>query len=559
MRNHRLHKFSGMAAGCLAVLSIGSISHAGVYTPVDSSYKLTFDEEFNGSSVDTSKWGLNWFGSAGAVTGPIAGGETAAYDPAQATVSGGYLRLKAISSPVTVNGKSYAYRSGMVTSNGKFQQTYGYFEARIFMPGKNGIISNWPAFWTDGQNWPYDGEMDVVEGLSGQAGWHFHSPSGGPGANESGDYTGWHVFAALWEPGVVTYFYDGNQVGKISSGITTSPMYLILNHGVGGAGGPTEIPAEMLVDYVHVYSKDAGAKAVTPQPNYGGPGATGGASPTPTPTPAPTPVPPSASPSPTPISSRTTIQTASPSSISTNPGKQVNVTYRFDAQKMDRNYKVFVHFVDASGATVFQDDHEPPTATTSWSGAVSYTRTITVPSTVATGPYKILAGLFDLSSPTWARATLNAGTGVIAGSDLRYQIGTMNVSQAVSNLVQNPGFESGATSWSKYGSTYITGIPRSGANAARIDGMGGFEQTVSGLKPYTSYTLSAYVRSLKGNRIAIGAKNFGGNQVAVDSASGSYTKLSLSFTTGNSTSALIFLYQDSGSAVGDDFSLTQNP
>jgi beta-glucanase (GH16 family) len=117
--------------------------------------------------------------------------------------------------------------------------------------------------------------MDVLEGLSGSACYHFHSSSGGPGGC-AGVLTGWHVFGALWQKGSVTYYYDGRQVGRITTGITGSPMYLILNHAVGGCcAGPKLVPTTVYVDYVHVYSNASGAVAVSPQPNYGGPGATG--------------------------------------------------------------------------------------------------------------------------------------------------------------------------------------------------------------------------------------------------------------------------------------------
>lgn len=239
--------------------------------PVDSSWTLTFDEEFNGTAIDTQVWGTNWLGAAGAITKPINSQELAAYDPKQVSVSGGLLHLNAIASPVTVNGVNYNYRSGIVQSHGSFSQVYGWFEARINLEGSNGQIADWPAFWTDGENWPYDGEMDIMEGLGGNAAYHFHSPSGGPGGSAPGDYTGWHTYAALWEPGKVSFYYDNVLVGTIDSGITSSPQYLILNLGIG-TNSILKVPAEMQVDWVHVYSSDSAAVAVIPDNNYTGPG-----------------------------------------------------------------------------------------------------------------------------------------------------------------------------------------------------------------------------------------------------------------------------------------------
>jgi beta-glucanase (GH16 family) len=239
--------------------------------PVDSTWKLTFDEEFNGNSIDTSVWETNWLGNPGAITKPINSEELAAYDPAQVSVSGGLLHLNLIQSPVTVNGVNYQYRSGIVETHDSFWQTYGYFEARINVPSIGGKIADWPAFWTDGQHWPYDGEMDIMEGLGGTAAYHYHSPSGGPGGTVKGDYTGWHTFGALWEPGKVSYYYDNQLVGVITTGIESSPNYLILNLGLG-IHSLASIPAEMQVDWVHVYSLDPSAVAVTPEANYTGPG-----------------------------------------------------------------------------------------------------------------------------------------------------------------------------------------------------------------------------------------------------------------------------------------------
>ena len=241
--------------------------------PVTTSWKLTFDEEFNGTSLNTNVWGNNWLGKDGAITKPINRDEITAYDPAQVSVSGGYLHLKAIASPVTVNGTSYDYRSGIVQTHDSFWQTYGYFEARMFVPGTGGVIDDWPAFWLDGENWPYDGELDVMEGLGGTAAYHFHSTydDGDNGKTVPGDFTGWHIFGAQWEPGKVSFYYDNILVGYLTTGITDSPQYLILNLGIG-VNSILSVPAEMLVDWVHVYSIDPNAVAVAPQSGYTGPG-----------------------------------------------------------------------------------------------------------------------------------------------------------------------------------------------------------------------------------------------------------------------------------------------
>ena len=242
------------AAASPSAAPSGSASPAGSGPlGMSGSWHSVFDDEFNGTSLDTSTWTPNWLGCAGCTTGPVSSSESEAYAPSQVSVGGGSLHLQAVSEPTTVNGTTYPYRSGMVQTDGKAQFTYGAFEARIYLPPSSKGIANWPAFWTDGQSWPADGEMDVMEGLSGSACFHFHSPSGGPGGCASGDFTGWHTYGADWEPGSVTYYYDGEEVGRITTGVTSAPQYLILNNAVGGSGGQSVAPADMQVDYVRVW------------------------------------------------------------------------------------------------------------------------------------------------------------------------------------------------------------------------------------------------------------------------------------------------------------------
>jgi beta-glucanase (GH16 family) len=221
-------------------------------------WHLIFDDEFAGTRLDTAKWSTGWYGSG--ITGPVNPGEMQCYDPAQVAVGGGELDIRLVARSErcsTGSGtRSRPYVSGIVTTNGSFSYTYGYLEARVWMPGSR-AIEDWPAVWAVGDNWPAGGELDLVEGLDGRACWHFHDPAGAPGGCSSKRFAGgWHTFGADWEKGVVSWYYDGARVGAVRAGVTSDPMYLVLDLGVRDPayGGPIDVPASLRVDYVRVWA-----------------------------------------------------------------------------------------------------------------------------------------------------------------------------------------------------------------------------------------------------------------------------------------------------------------
>ena len=248
--------------------AVGAVPAAPAGLP--GSWHLAFDDEFNGSSLDTSRWSTGWFGSG--ITGGISASEPECYDPSHVVQSNGELDLNLTATPESCDGSTHPYASGMVTTNGKFSFTYGYIEVRAWLPAtSSGQIADWPGIWTDGQNWPSTGELDILEGLGGQACAHWHGPTAngaGYGANGGtgcppGTFTGgWHTFAADWEPGIVTWYYDGQNIGCIETSgstcgnynttITSNPMYLILALGSDAANTITA-PASQRTDYVRVY------------------------------------------------------------------------------------------------------------------------------------------------------------------------------------------------------------------------------------------------------------------------------------------------------------------
>jgi hypothetical protein len=230
---------------------------ASLVTVGAPSESVLFEDRFDGTALDTRKWRPNWLaGNDTAVTKAVNAREQSCYDPRQVSVGGGVLRLRAAARPcVANNGTLYPYASGLVETAHDFTFTFGRAEARIWLPPGSGPIRNWPAFWANGTGaHPTTGEIDVVEGLDGEACWHFHSPIGRQGdCAPGGNPAGWHTYAADWRPGSITYFYDGVPVGRITTGVTSAPMYLVLNLGVSSlVSPPVALPSEMLVDYVRV-------------------------------------------------------------------------------------------------------------------------------------------------------------------------------------------------------------------------------------------------------------------------------------------------------------------
>ena len=226
------------------VSTVSTVSTGSGATPqptgVAGSWQLAFDDEFNGSSLDTSKWSTSWFGGAPQ--------NNVGTDPANVTVSGGNLILSLSSA---TDGASVSTNPGGGAGTG-FQITYGYVEARIQFAGSGPTISDWPAFWLDGQAWPQNGEADIAEGL-GTLTTNYHSPLGpsNSGTIPGAWAGGYHTFGLDREPGTNYIYWDGSLVRSYPTDDGGAPEYIIFNVGYGG--GPLVTGPIMKVDYVRAW------------------------------------------------------------------------------------------------------------------------------------------------------------------------------------------------------------------------------------------------------------------------------------------------------------------
>jgi beta-glucanase (GH16 family) len=152
---------------------------------------------------------------------------------------------------------------------------YGYFEARMKIPPGPGT---WPAFWLAALK-PADKrdgnvEIDVIE-YYGQFTDSYRSvvhvwfadPTKHRGKDEKievprnslvDDY---HTFGVDVSPQAIVFFHDGKRVwSQPTPPELTYPLYPLVNLALG-SGWPidkTPNPSTLLVDYVHVFGRDAG-------------------------------------------------------------------------------------------------------------------------------------------------------------------------------------------------------------------------------------------------------------------------------------------------------------
>ncbi len=247
----------------------------GVTRPalLDEEYKLVFDDEFDGDTLNTKNWGYNYsWGHSHNHSGWCV--------PENVIVKDGILTLRGDNErhPDSV-GKQYTfnnqksdimYTSGAVNTAGTFRFNYGYFEARLKMPKGKGL---WPAWWMLKDGWPP--EIDMLEILCSRPQQLRVNCHYGPAWNDersheqvinldfdSGD--DFHVYGFEWTPKYMKYYVDGVQVGHA---LTTKEaldqctnMYMILNLAIDGWDGKPDAttvwPAEFQCDWVRVWQKN---------------------------------------------------------------------------------------------------------------------------------------------------------------------------------------------------------------------------------------------------------------------------------------------------------------
>ena len=257
-------------------------SNAGVcdYDLAESSLISTgwtkrFEENFSSSLGQWNIW-----------TGGAFNNELQYYQAPNLVISDGILNIQAkrenatgVTTPFDATPKTFQFTSGRIESKIHFSSSPTTPKvrmiARIKLPTGYGM---WPAFWSYGDPWPTQGEIDIMEARGNEpfkyqtAYWYGHRAGVNIASGTEGSVTSevsltdcWHVYEMIWTKNSIVYLLDG-QVVVTKTGGWIPNFYkkserITLNLAVGGGFFDNPDPSTiqtgtMQVDWVKVFTSN---------------------------------------------------------------------------------------------------------------------------------------------------------------------------------------------------------------------------------------------------------------------------------------------------------------
>ncbi|MFT6726824.1 MAG: beta-glucanase (GH16 family) [Litorivivens sp.] len=265
-------KYTAILTFAIVTIFLGACKQSD---PIEDELLLVWSDEFDGDELDNQKWeAMIGNGSQYGLWG-WGNGEEQYYLEENASVSSGFLRIKAIKQPFG----EQEYTSARLRSLNMGDFKYGRVEASIRMDAVEGL---WHAFWMLPSNpdasWPVSGELDIMEYVGGspnellttihfadQNANHAYLGEVHPFLNDNE----FHLYSMEWDENQVIWFIDNVEVYVVNRSFSSfnagwpfdAKFHMLLNVAVGGnLGGNVNdaalsSPRYMYVDYVRVFQK----------------------------------------------------------------------------------------------------------------------------------------------------------------------------------------------------------------------------------------------------------------------------------------------------------------
>lgn len=235
----------------------------------NSGWSKIFEDNFEGTAINTTNWYV-W-------TGGAYNNELQHYQAANLIVSNNMLNIVAKKQRVTgatlpwdPTLKTFDFTSGRIESKALYSSNSTSpkvrMSARIRLPSGYGM---WPAFWSYGDPWPTQGEIDILEARGQEPTTYYTSYWYGTqnGVNLVTNSTStinssislqscWHVYELEWAADALRFYLDGQLVDTKTGGYIPS-LYgkqekVTLNLAVGGGFFRSLRVKQIVTDTLHV-------------------------------------------------------------------------------------------------------------------------------------------------------------------------------------------------------------------------------------------------------------------------------------------------------------------
>ncbi|WP_439185365.1 glycoside hydrolase family 16 protein [Carboxylicivirga taeanensis] len=234
-----------------------------LYLKAANDFQLVWQDDFNGSSLDTTKWSRIGEGT-------VDWNNTMTKDDQVYDISGGYLYLKGIVNPDT-QADPRPYLTGGVWTQGKFDFTYGKVEVRAKMESAQGC---WPAIWllastNEYGGWPDNGEIDLMEHLNFDgyiySTIHSNTKSSPSSKTASVNTSEFNTYGVEWYPerivftinGTPTFTYYKEPGADWHQWPFDRDFHIILSQQLGGNWvgnvNASHLPVDYVIDFVKYY------------------------------------------------------------------------------------------------------------------------------------------------------------------------------------------------------------------------------------------------------------------------------------------------------------------
>ena len=183
----------------------------------NNTYKLVFQDEFEGNELDRTKW-ITHFpfsddGSENCESCRYLGSNNSVFMDDQVSVTDGMLKLAVEQKETTWYSKTTQHRGSAIRSIGSAEFTYGKYEIHCRIPNGRGL---WPAFWMFGG----ETEIDVFEICGERPKWlkgslhqwgdtRYSNTGKYKGVDHSADF---HTYAVEWDRDEIRWYLDGEVI-----------------------------------------------------------------------------------------------------------------------------------------------------------------------------------------------------------------------------------------------------------------------------------------------------------------------------------------------------------